>query len=188
MNDELKNTINVDEAQNMMHNFYDEIKKDDIEYLKKNVNIAAPDVEANFLDQKKNILLFDSDKQALKDYFDYVVSTRPQMFKEKTYEPSYDWDFEVDIDNYDPWTEYKLIYRDLFAKGRKYFILRSIPEWRFLQIGRAQGIEDETVSKTNPIRFNTRDSIFNILTQDRYFHERMTKEGRYKGRSASIRI
>ena len=34
MNDELKNTINVDEAQNMMHNFYDEIKKDDIEYLK----------------------------------------------------------------------------------------------------------------------------------------------------------
>jgi hypothetical protein len=32
------------------------------------------------------------------------------------------------------------------------------------------------------------DSIFNILTVDRYFHERETREGRYRAKSQSIRI
>ena len=188
MNEELQKTIDVDDAQNKIEQFYQQIKNDELEYLKKNVKIAAPDTEINFLDNKKNLLLFDGDKQALKEYYEQVLVTRPKMHKERHYETDYDWDFEVDLDNYDPWVEYKMIYKDLFAKGRKYFILKSIPEWRFLQVGRTEGEDDESFSQTNPARYNHRDSIFNILTRDQYFHERMAKEGRYKGRSASIRI
>ena len=168
--------------------FTDYLKQDDLRYLREKVQIAAPDIEKNFLDNKKTLLLFENDKQALKDYYDLVLCTRPQMIKSQTNELPYDWDFEVDLENYDPWQEYKLIYKDLFAKGRAYLIIKSIPDWKFLQVGKPDSAEDESYNKLNPLRHNHRDSIFSLITQDRYFNERMTKEGRYKKRSQAIRI
>lgn len=110
------------------------------------------------------------------------------MIKEQKFDLPYDWDFEVDVENYDPWTEYKLIYKDLLKKGRAHFIIKSIPEWKFLQIGRPNSQEDNSFNSINPLRYNYRDSIFNIINQDRYFQERMTKAGTYKGKSQAVRI
>jgi hypothetical protein len=110
------------------------------------------------------------------------------MIKEKTEDTVYDYDFEVDTANYDPWAEYKMIYKDILKKGRAYYIIKSIPEWRFLQISENNSFKDETSNINNHFRYNNRDSIFNILTIDRYFHERKTKEGLYKGKSQAIRI
>jgi hypothetical protein len=156
--------------------------------LIKNVQVAAPDREKNAMDNKKYLILFESDKKALEEYFETVVKTRPEMVKEEKPEFAYDDDFEVDVNEYDPWHEYKLIYKDIFKRGRAYYIIKSIPEWRFLQIGEPQGEKDTINSEINPKRYNNRDSIFNILTIDRYFQERRTKEGLYKARSQAIRI
>jgi hypothetical protein len=164
------------------------MKKEDSEFLFNNLQFSAPEVEKNAFDEKKFIFLFENDKNALKEYYDNIVKTRPNMIKEEKHEYPYDWDFEVDLNNYDPWTEYKLIYRDLFTKGRAYFILKSIPDWRFLQIGRPDGEKLEIISEFNPKRYNNRDSIFSMLTIDRYFTERERKEGYYRGKSQAIRI
>ena len=48
--------------------------------------------------------------------------------------------------------------------------------------------DDEINHPINPKRYNNRDSIFTILTIDRYFTERITKQGLYKGKSQAIRI
>ena len=188
LTEELRVTANKEEAQKKIDHFYQQLKEENTRRLYETVKIAAPDVETNFMDDKQTLLLFDGDKQALREYYDLVLATRPRMLKHQKIETSYDWDFEVDVDNYDPWEEYKLIYKDLFTRGREYFILKNIPEWRFLQVGRPESTEDETLNKYSPQRYNPRDSIFNILTQDRYFHERMTKEGKYKSQSQAIRI
>jgi hypothetical protein len=168
--------------------FYEQMKKEDLQYLLKNVQVAAPDREKNALDNNKFLILFDSDKKALEQYYDTIIRTRPQMIKETKSEFEYDDDFEVDLNNYDPWQEYKLIYKDLFKNGRAYYIIKSIPEWRFLQIGEPSSEEDNINNEINPKRYNSRDSIFTILSIDRYFQERRTKEGLYKARSQAIRI
>ncbi len=124
----------------------------------------------------------------MKAYYTEIVQTKPNMLKEQSEVFDYDFDFDVDLNNYDPWKEYKLIYKDLFKRGRAYYILKSIPEWRFLQIGRVKSAEDVTVSQYNPKRYNNRDSIFTILAVDKYFHERERKEGIGKGKSQAIRI
>ncbi len=164
------------------------MKREELEHVLSNVNLAAPDIHLNALDDKEFLILFDGDKKALKEYYESIIKTRPEMVKESKLEFPYDDDFEVDLNNYDPWQEYKLIYKDLFKKGRAYYIIKSIPEWRFLQIGEPQGEEDKITHEINPKRYNNRDSIFNILTIDRYFQERGTRQGLYRGKSQAIRI
>jgi hypothetical protein len=181
-------TMDLNDIKTKFDEFYEQQQKEETAYLLRNVKVAAPDVDKNYLDEKKTILFFENDKNALKEYFDLVVSTRPEMVKEEKTEFAYDWDFDVDVNNYDPWQEYKMIYRDLFTKGRAYFIIKSIPEWKFLQVGTPVSNEEDSFSQFNPKRPNNRDSIFSMLTIDKYFHERMTKEGLSKDKSQAIRI
>ena len=186
--EEFLKTQNLEDVKAKFDEFQEQMEKEDTEFLLKNIKFAAPEIEKNVFDDKKLVLLFENDKTALKEYFESIVQTRPNMIKEQKYEAPYDWDFEVDIQNYDPWTEYKLIYKDLFKKGRSYFILKSIPDWRFLQVGRTESDHLQSISDFNPKRPNNRDSIFTMLTIDRYFDERMKKEGLNKGHSQAIRI
>jgi hypothetical protein len=168
--------------------FHEQLKKENLEHLLQKVQVAAPDREKNALDAKEFLIIFEGDRKALEEYYESIVKTRPEMVKETKTEFPYDDDFEVDLNNYDPWQEYKMVYKDIFRNGRAYYIIKSIPEWRFLQIGQPEGEEDTINHEINPKRYNNRDSIFTILTIDRYFQERGTKEGLYKGKSQAIRI
>lgn len=184
--DEYIRTGNVQNYKKKMADYSTKLQQAELDFKLKRVQIAAPHREVV---ESAKLVLNETDKNALETYYNLIEKTKPKMIKEKrSDEYDYDFDFEVDMNNYDPWEEYKMIYKDLFAKGRSYFILKAIPEWRFLQVGRPVTKEDETVSPYNPKRFNNRDSIFTILTVDRYFHERERKEGTYKGKSQAIRI
>lgn len=110
------------------------------------------------------------------------------MIKQQDLEYDYDLDFDIDIDNYNPWEEYRMIYRDLFAKGKAYWIIKSMPDWKFLQIGSVESSEDNSVSQYNVKRTNMNDSIFNTIMTNRYFDERESKAGISRGKSHSIRI
>jgi hypothetical protein len=184
----MQTTKDQEEVRKLMEEFKRETEKEDNEFKLSQISVAAPDVETNFLDEKKSFILQEGDKNAMKEYYENVVLTRPIMLKEKPKQLSYDFDFEVDIENYNPWDEYSKIYKDLLIRGRSYYILKSMPEWYFLQIGRPQSYDDETFYKYSLGRYNYRDSIFNILSQERYFQERYTKEGKYRNKSQAIRI
>lgn len=186
--EEFQNDYDLDEVKAKLNKFQEEVKAQNTEYLLNKIKLAAPEIEKNSMDDKKIILFFENDKNALKEYFEKVVMTRPKMIPEVKTDFPYDWDFEVDLDKYDPWNEYKLIYKDLLHKGRAYYILKSIPEWRFLQISRPNGDPIENISNYNPKRPNYRDSIFHMITNDRYFTERERKEGTYRGYSQAVRI
>lgn len=188
ISEEYSKTKNADDIKAKFEEFHEQMKKEEHEFLLKNVKFAAPEVQKNKLDDKKYFMLFENDKEALKEYFENIVQTRPEMIKNEKYEYPYDWDFEVDLENYDPWQEYKLIYRDLFKKGRAYFILKRIPDWRFLQVGKVQSEPYNAISQYDPRRRNMRDSIFTMLTIERYFDERQKKEGFQRGKSQAIRI
>lgn len=110
----------------------------------------------------------------------------PQMIK-KQEDLGYDFDFELDEERYDPWEEYKLAYRDLFKNGRRYYIIKSIPEWKFLQIGRPKTENIEYNERYAP-RHNMKDSIFNILAAERYHDERHRKENIHQGVSTTHKI
>jgi hypothetical protein len=118
----------------------------------------------------------------------FVQKQRPEMLKEKPVEFDYDFDFDIDENNYNPWAEYRKIYRDALIKGRAYWIIRAIPEWIFLQVGKPDLILEDGNSRYNPKRPNMEDSVFNNLTQDRYFAERERKMNIYQGYSQAIRI
>ncbi len=184
----MNTTQDQEQAQKVIDEFRQQIEKEDKEFNMSRITVAAPDVEHNFLDENKSLIFQEGDKNALKEYYENIILTRPKMLKEKSKEFSYDFDFEVDAENYNPWDEYKKIYKDLLTKGRSYYILKSMPEWYFLQIGRPYSYDDESKYKYNPGRYNYRDSIFNILAQERYFEERYTKEGKYRNKSQAIRI
>lgn len=188
ISEEFLKTQNLDDVKGKFEEFYEQMHKENAEFLFKNLQFAAPEIEKNVFDDKKLLMLFENDKHALKTYFENIVQTRPEMVKEQKYETPYDWDFEVDVEDYDPWKEYKLIYKDLFRNGRAYYIIKSIPEWRFLQIGRPESDHLDSISDFNPKRHNNRDSIFTMLTIERYFDEREKKEGLNRGHSQAIRI
>lgn len=109
------------------------------------------------------------------------------MTKEQP-EPQKKFDFSIDLENYNPWDEYKNIYSGIYKKGKIYWLLHRMPEWRFLQIGDVVSDVDQATNPRNRLKSNMDDSIFNVISLDRYFQERETKEGRYRGRSQSIRI
>ena len=62
-----------------------------------------------------------------------LANNQINMLKE-TKEEEHDFDFEINETQYDPWEEYKLTYKDLLLKGRKYYIIQSMPDWKFLQV------------------------------------------------------
>ena len=103
-------------------------------------------------------------------------------------EPEKDYDFHINLDNYNPWDEYKQIYSGIYKKGKIHWLLRKMPEWKFLQIGETNTYEDTACNPRNRYRNNMDDSIFNAIQTERYFDERLMKTGNFRGRSTSIRI
>lgn len=186
-----KNSDRIEESKNRLDEFYKKVQDEELNYKVQNIPIASPDREKNIYDNyggNKIILFNEQDKNALRIHHELIFKTRPEMIKEQSSNIPHDFDFEIDVTNYDPWQEYKMIYRDVLRKGRAYFILQSIPEWRFLQVGRPSGHEDDSMSHYNYKRMNNRDSIFSLITNERYFDERIKKEGSYKAYSQAIRI
>ena len=99
-------------------------------------------------------------------------------------------DFEINEKAYDPWEEYKQTYKDLLKKGREYFIIQSIPEWKFLQLRKpTPKVLDELVDKAKGEKFRDhQDSIFEILALERYHYERHHKDNRFHQETQTHRI
>lgn len=133
------------------------------------------------------LLMNDEDIEFLQNYFNVVYKNRPQMTREEP-EVEKDYDFPIDLEKYNPWDEYKQIYSGIYKKGKIHWLLRKMPEWKFLQIGEPNTIDDITSNPRNRYRDNMDDSIFNTILTERYFDERAKKQGTFKGKSTTIRI
>ncbi len=189
---------------------FKEVKKQIAEILKKegdeaSVNKLLKDFsekfkaeEASFLGSRIKLIdenepvskvLFreEEDLKFYEKYYNLVYLNRPEMTKEAS-ESEKRFDFPIDADNYNPWDEYKLIYSGIYKKGKTHWLLSKMPEWKFLQIGDVSAYEDEATNPRNRLKSNMDDSIFNEITLERYFDERLMKKGTYRGRSQSIRI
>jgi len=136
---------------------------------------------------KKLIFNDEEDIKFYEKYYNLVYLNRPNMTKEEP-EAEKRFDFPIDSENYNPWDEYKHIYSGIYKKGKIHWLLSKMPEWRFLQVGTTSIVEDNATNRKNRLKNNMDDSIFNVLTIDRYFDERLTKKGTYRGRSPTIRI
>ena len=153
--------------------------------------------EANLIkeDDGKNKFLIHSDKEIkhLESYFYFINNNKVEMLKNKEdYEEYQDFDFEVPNGvQYNPWDEYKRIYSHLLTKGRKYYIIKSIPEWKFLQLRKPTPLrDDETIDKNTPYKDTNKmdDSIFQIWSLERYHHERKNKENIHHQENTTHRI
>lgn len=163
--------------------FLEEREKQDRLNLINVIDFAIPDEEKNYYN------LGTKSEKYVKYYYNlFVKRFRPTMIKETPQEFEYDFDFEIDEKNYDPWKEYKMIYRDVLTKGRAYWIIKTIPEWYFLQVGKPNTERMSNISRYNPKRPDMEDSIFHFITQERYFDERDRKMNLYNGYSQSIRV
>jgi hypothetical protein len=172
-----------EEMKNKLAEFHDYVNDELFKEKLKNIKTS------NFNEPIPNVIVHDDyDKASFYEYWKLIYSRRPQLKKAEQNEFNYDFDFPVDVSNYDPWTEYKLIYRDAFLKGRKYWLLKAMPEWYFLQIGKPYIKMDDSSSEYNPKRFNMKDSIFNIIAIERWRDERREKKNIYNRDSQSIRI
>lgn len=174
----------VDKVKEKLQKFAQKLQEDEVNYQKQSVQLIDEQEP-----KQQYLINFEDDVEFLKNYYENVYTTRPEMIKNNGEEMPYDFDFEIDTESYDPWTEYKMLYREIFRKGRSYWIIKSMPEWKFLQIGRPN-ISDGTewFSKHNIKRPNMDDSIFTLISIERYFDERLTKKALYRGRSQAIRI
>lgn len=132
-------------------------------------------------------LTSEEEKEHVRSYLENVHQNRPEMLKNEQDETEFDFDFEINEKDYNPWDEYKMIYRDLFKKGRLHYIIKSIPEWAFLRVDKPKSFKIN-MSEYNPSRPDMNDSIFNIIMTEKYFDEREKKINIRKGRSESIRI
>ncbi len=163
--------------------FLEERDKEDRLKLINVIDLSVPEEEKNY-----NNLGTNAEKY-VKYYFDlFIKRFRPIMLKETPLEYDYDFDFDIDEKNYDPWTEYKMIYRDALTRGRSYWIIKSMPEWFFLQVGKPKVTKMNNISRYNPKRPDMEDSVFHFITNERYFDERDKKMNIYNGLSQSIRI
>jgi hypothetical protein len=183
LTEDLKTNKDISDYSKRLAQFRDELFQAEKQFVASRINVI------NQTEPERQYLILDeSDKEHLEKYYNLVHAERPQMLKYKDDEYDYDFDFEVDTDNYDPWKEYQLIYRDIFRKGKAYWIIKSMPDWKFLQVGKPNSIAAITHSEYNFKRPNMNDSIFTLLTIERYFDERRSKANLLKGKSQAIRI
>lgn len=189
---------------------FKEVKKQIAEILKKDGDEAKVnkllkefsekfnEEEASFLGSRIKVMdesepvskvLFtdEEDLKLYEKYYNLVYLNRPEMTKERA-EGEKRFDFPIDPENYNPWEEYKSIYSGIYKKGKIHWLLSRMPEWKFLQIGEVSAYEDQATNPRNRLKSNMDDSIFNELSLDRYFEQRLKKNGTYKGRSQTIRI
>ena len=163
--------------------FNTDSKKKLDEFYLSNIKVVS-EVKSN------NTLLIHSDKEEnhLKEYFNFLNKSKIELLKQEESE-ELDLAFEIDEKNYDPWEEYKLVYKDLLEKGRKHFIIQSIPEWKFLQVRKPNPLRaDPHYDEYGGERTRMDDSIFQIWSLERYHHERNTKENRFHQEKQTHRI
>lgn len=166
----------------LLKEFTEKFKEEEAQFLRSRINVveeSEPVAQMIFNDEE--------DLKFYEKYYNLVYLKRPEMTKEAP-EPEKRFDFPIDAENYNPWEEYKSIYSGIYKKGKIHWLLSKMPEWKFLQIGEIKSEEENLTNPKNRLKPNMDDSIFNILTIDRYFDERQMKKGTYRGRSQSIRI
>jgi hypothetical protein len=183
MAEDIKAGKDVSQYQKQIQKFHEELLKAEKDYLISNINVLEESEGT-----RPVLILDESDRKFMEKYYNYIHATRPVMEKHREDEYDYDMDFEVDTANYDPWKEYQMIYRKVLEKGRMYWLAKALPDWKFLQIARPDAIEHTNIHDNNVKRPNMRDSIFTMIETERYFDERKSKAGLYKGRSQAIRI
>lgn len=178
--------IGADEAEvnNVINSFNETIQKKVDDWNLSNVSLIKE------IENKETLIIHsEKEKSLLRKYLEFVLNNKIEMIKEKEAE-SHDFDFEIDEKAYDPWEEYKQTYKDLLTKGRGYFIIQSIPEWKFLQLRKpTPKVLDELVDKSKGEKFRDhQDSIFEILALERYHHERTHKDNRFQQENQTHRI
>lgn len=176
-----ENNSSEEEILERVNRFNQEVEKKIEEFKFSRVNLRGGAVDGNNLGDVEGSL-----ERYFQAYQNFQQSA-PRMIKQEEEDLGYDFDFELDEENYDPWEEYRLTYRNIFKNGRKYYILKSIPEWKFLQIGRPK-TEVVDVNERYALRNNMKDSIFNILAAERYHDERHKKQNLNQGVSTTHKI
>jgi len=173
-----------DETQinKLLKEFSEQFKDEEAKFLASRINIIDETEEV-----PKVVFTSEEDYKFFEKYYNLVYLKRPEMTKEAV-ESDKRFDFPIDPENYNPWNEYKSIYSGIYKKGKIHWLLSNMPEWKFLQVGEISAIEDVATNPRNRLKPNMDDSIFNVLSLDRYFDERLMKQGTYRGRSQSIRI
>lgn len=166
----------------LLKEFSEQFKASEASFLASRIKLideSEPTSKVLFTDEE--------DLKFYEKYFNLVYLNRPQMTKEAA-EGEKKFDFPIDAESYNPWDEYKSIYSGIYKKGKIHWLLSKMPEWKFLQIGDVSAFEDQATNPRNRLKPNMDDSIFNVLALERYFDERLRKEGTFKGKSTAIRI
>lgn len=171
-----------EKANELINNHYDKMIEEEQIFKESKVNII--DESEKMLDI---LLMNNEDMEFMQKYYSTIYKNRPNMTKEEP-EAEKEYDYNINIDKYNPWDEYKQIYSGIYKKGKVHWLLRKMPEWKFLQIGDPNTYEETATNPRNHMRDNMDDSIFNAIQTDRYFDERLKKEGLFKGKSTTIRI
>lgn len=165
----------------LLNNFNDQARADKEKFNQD----TFPTVKS--AEKEKYLVHSDEEESHLKNYFNFVKRLNIKYPEQKEAEDD-EFDFEVSQDNYDPWEEYKKTYKDLLTKGRKYFIVQSIPEWKFLQVRKPKVLFDEKKSEFDDALPNLNDSIFHLLALERYHLERVQKMNLYTKENCTHKI
>lgn len=176
--------VDEEEVRKTIHNFNNECKKAKAEFFEKTfpaVNTEKP--------RQSYLVHSEKEEKHLKKFFDFSSKMKITMLPHQSVENDHDFDFYVDEDNYCPWEEYRRVYKDLFLKGRKYFIVQSIPEWKFLQVRKPEVRKnDELYNEHDPSKPNYKDSIFHMWSLERYHRQRVQKENLYQAENQTHKI
>lgn len=169
--------VDESELRNMVDNFNMENEKF------KNQFVSTNDSNT---ENKAYLVHSEAEKNHLKSFFNFLSKFKVQLLKPETKEEQ-TFDYNLNTDNYDPWDEYKATYNDLFIKGRKYFIVESMPEWKFLQV-RKPRVHDNDFSLERKHDYYMQDSLFHFLSLERYHRERSRKENLYHQETTTHKI
>ena len=176
-----KNKIDEEEIRKEIYSFNKNAEQEKRNFEINNLKIIKEDSEPKVLVHGK------IERNHLEAYFNFSKANKINFLKSENPE-CHDFDFEIDQNNYDPWEEYKLVYKDLFEKGRKYFIVQSMPEWTFLKSRPNRYHVDEMYSPYHPNAKNFSDSIFHILSLERFHKERNQKQNLYHAEGQTHKI
>jgi len=164
--------IEEEEIRQIINEFNSNSSKEKEEFFKKNIQIYEEHSIPSYL------IHSEKEENHMKKFSNFSKNFKVNLLKNNN-DDSIDFDFPIDEANYDPWQEYKAIYSDLMKNGRKYYIVQSLPEWKFLLTRKPRYHVNESYNPEIPHLPNMRDSIFHILSLERFHRERWRKENRF---------
>lgn len=173
---------NAEKANELLNNHYKKMLEEEANFKASKINIIDENEKMS-----KIVPVEEEDIKFLFNYYQTIYRNRPEMTKEEP-EPEKEFDFNINLEKYNPWDEYKQIYSGIYKKGKIHWLLKKMPEWKFLQIGEPNTTEDIASNPRNRFRSNMDDSIFNTIQIERYFDERLKKTGTFRGKSTAVRI